>query len=84
MKTNQREYCGISAAVEVCSGLARQACSLLIVLMVIFGASGQLQAKVDAGISGIVTDASGAVVAGAIGAGEVSGYGNRPETADQC
>jgi hypothetical protein len=66
MKTNCREQRGTGAAVEVdICGFARHASLGLIVLMMVVVAIGPLQAKVDAGISGIVTDASGAVVSGA-------------------
>ena len=63
MKTNCREQRGTGAAVEVdICGFAKHASLGLIVLMMVVLAIGPLQAKVDAGISGIVTDASGAVV----------------------
>src|SRR5205814_8770464 len=42
-----------------------RSCFILIVLTAICGLSGQLHAKVVAGVSGIITDASGAVVADA-------------------
>ena len=64
MRANGRGYCGVDAA-AIDGGRARNACFLLMVLAVIFGASGHLHAKVDAGISGIVTDSSGAVISGA-------------------
>src|SRR5215831_15384804 len=68
MKTNCREPWGMRAAVDVgiWGELARHAwLGLMVVMMVVVGATPPLQAKVDAGISGIVTDASGAVVSGA-------------------
>ncbi len=65
MKSNHRGDCASGAAVGFGGGLKRHSCFALIALIMICGATGQLHAKVDAGISGIVTDASGAVVSGA-------------------
>ncbi len=65
MKSNRRSYCGAGAAASICGGLARRFCLVLTVLAMMCGFSGRLHAKVDAGISGIVTDSSGAVVSGA-------------------
>jgi hypothetical protein len=65
MKSNRRNHCGNGAARSIGGGLARHSCFLLTLLIMISGLSGLLQAKVDAGISGIITDASGAVVPGA-------------------
>lgn len=45
--------------------LGRYPCLIVVVLMLVFSFSGPVQAKVAAGISGIVTDPSGAVVSGA-------------------
>jgi hypothetical protein len=65
MKLNPHSDCRNGTAVDTSAGLIRHSCFVLIVLVTICGASGQLHAKVDAGISGIVTDASGAAVSGA-------------------
>jgi len=68
VQTNCCEQCGKRAAgnIRICGGFAKHACLVLILLMmVVVGATAPLQAKVDAGISGIVTDASGAVISGA-------------------
>ena len=67
MKTNCREQCGTGAAVgiDVCELARHASLGLIVLMMVVVGAIGPLQAKVDAGISGTVTDASGAVVSGA-------------------
>jgi len=43
----------------------RSSCFALIMLTMVCGLSGRLDAKVAAGVSGIVTDASGAVISGA-------------------
>ena len=65
MRSNGRNNQGGNTAVSVGGRRWRHCCLALIVLTMICGAIGPLHAKVDAGISGIVTDASGAVVAGA-------------------
>jgi hypothetical protein len=68
MKTNCREQGGMSAAVKrnTCGAFAKHACfGLMGLTMFVVWATLPLQAKVDAGISGIVTDASGAVISGA-------------------
>lgn len=65
MELNHHNDCGGGTAGHTGAGLIPHACLVLLVLVVICGANGQLHAKVDAGISGIVTDASGAVVSGA-------------------
>src|ERR1700751_5029871 len=65
MKLNHYNHCGSGTAVDAGGSLRRHPCFVLILLVMICGASRQLHAKVDAGISGIVTDASGAVVSGA-------------------
>ena len=64
MKSNRRNDCGTGAAGSI-GGLARRSCLALTVLAMMCGFSGRLHAKVDAGISGIVADSSGAVVSGA-------------------
>lgn len=65
MKSNRRDNQQIGMAVGMDKGLWRRSCLALIVLTIICGLSASLHAKVDAGISGIVTDSSGAVVSGA-------------------
>jgi len=70
MTSNRRRSHGSGTALGVGSGRLRHSCvvsfvSTLFVLTMICGLSGRLHAKVAAGISGIVTDASGAVVSGA-------------------
>jgi len=65
MRSNRRNHGKTGAAAGNSGGLARRFCFALIVLAVICGTAGQVHAKVDAGISGIVTDSSGAVVSGA-------------------
>lgn len=62
MKSNRRVN---SAAENIGGGLAKHSWLVLIVLTMMFGAGGKLHAKVSAGISGMVTDSSGAVVVGA-------------------
>ncbi|PYX41222.1 MAG: TonB-dependent receptor, partial [Acidobacteria bacterium] len=62
---NRRNHCGTGAAAGIAGGLARHSCFVLLVLAMICGVSGRSLAKIDAGVSGIVTDSSGAVVPGA-------------------
>lgn len=64
MKLNHHD-CISSVGADTGAGVRRHLCFVLMVVLAICGASGPLHAKVDAGISGIVTDASGAVVSGA-------------------
>ena len=65
MKLNQRSSIEISAALDFGSGPWKPAYQTLVAMTLIFALSGLAHAKVGAGISGIVTDASGAIVAGA-------------------
>ena len=66
MKSNhRRESHGSGTAVGVGGGKMRFSCLVLIVLIIVCGLSGRLHAKVAAGVSGTVTDASGAVISGA-------------------
>jgi hypothetical protein len=64
MRSNYRRENSLAAAVTGALGLLRH-CTIAAVAILIFGLSGLLYAKVAAGISGIVTDSSGAVVSGA-------------------
>jgi hypothetical protein len=66
MKSNRRNHCGNEAKPSIGSGWVRRSSFSLIALIMISGLSGVLHAKVDAGISGIIADASGAVVSGAL------------------
>ena len=65
MRSNRRNHCGTRPAAGIGGWLVEHSCFAFIVLTVICCASGRLHAKVDAGISGIVTDSSGAVISGA-------------------
>ena len=66
MKSNRRNLCGNEAKPSIGGGWVRRSCFRLIALIMISGLGGVLHAKVDAGISGIIADASGAVVSGAL------------------
>lgn len=65
MKSNRRSSIEMSAAVDFDNGLWKRAYLVLIAMALVCALSGISHAKVGAGISGIVTDASGAIVAGA-------------------
>src|SRR5258708_26959466 len=66
MRSNhRRESYRSSTAVGVGGEVLRYSCFVLVVLAIVCGLSGRLHAKVAAGVSGTVTDASGAVISGA-------------------
>src|SRR6266851_7783343 len=66
MRSNhRRESYRSGTTVGVGRGVLRFSGFVLMVLTMACGLSGRLHAKVAAGVSGIVTDSSGAVVAGA-------------------
>jgi len=65
MRMNRRNHGGTGRAAGIAGGLAKNSWFVLLVMAMICGVSGRLHAKIDAGVSGIVTDSSGAVVPGA-------------------
>ena len=65
MKSNCEDSFENSAVTGGSRALLQRSCTILIALAMLWGLVEPLHAKVDAGISGIVTDASGAVVTGA-------------------
>jgi hypothetical protein len=65
MRSNRRKDQGATTVLSVGSALLQHSGFVLVVLAMVFGVVAPLRATVDAGISGIVTDQSGALVAGA-------------------
>jgi hypothetical protein len=66
MKSNRRSILEVSTAKDAASGLRKHVCFFVVVVVaIVCGLSGRSEAKVGAGISGIVTDPSGAIVSGA-------------------
>jgi len=65
MRSSLRKALGLARVPRVGSGLARPFGVVLNMLLAICTLSATMHAKVDAGISGIVTDSTGAVVSGA-------------------
>lgn len=65
MRSSLRKALGLARVPRVGSGLARSFGVVLNMLLAICTLSATMHAKVDAGISGIVTDSTGAVVSGA-------------------
>jgi len=65
MKSNCGDSFENSAVAGGCRALLQLSCSILIALAMLCGLAGPLHAKVGAGISGIITDATGAIVPGA-------------------
>ena len=65
MRLNRRSILGAGAATNTFNALRKHSCFALIGLVMVCSLSGRLHAKVGAGISGIVTDATGAIVPGA-------------------
>ena len=65
MKSNRRSFLKICTTIDAALGLFKHFEIILILLAMLCSLSTRSHAKVDAGISGIVTDTSGAIVSGA-------------------